>query len=146
MLCERRACSKQKAHYVPMCLFFRTKARESARMQAQCECNRTSGEQCSIYGCECLASSYVRKKRHMCLMFRTSGKQRRWPVCVSMKLAELGLGEPCEKMRPKRHLADKCTSVYLERQWCPESHCIECGGAVDPLHCIALCGRAIGIH
>ena len=94
--------NKRHTHYVPMCLFFRTKARENARMQAQCECNRTSGEQCSIYACECLACSYVRKKRHMCLLFRTSGKQRMWPVCVSMlKLAELGLGEPWEKIATK---------------------------------------------
>ena len=89
---------------------------------------------CSICACECLACSYVRKKRHMCLMFRTSGKQRRWPVCVSMKLAELGLGEPCEKN------CDQSATWRTNAQVCiwngsgVLSHIAVC--AVDPLHCI----------
>ena len=99
-------------------------------MQAQCECNRTSGEQCSIYACECLACSYVRKKRHMCLLFRTSGKQRIWPVCVSMlKLAELGLGEPWEK------------NCDQSATWRPNAQvCIWNGSGVPRhiAHCIAL--------
>ena len=94
--------NKRHTHYVPLLPNKGARECENARMQAQCECNRTSGEQCSIYACECLACSYVRKKRHMCLLFRTSGKQRMWPVCVSMlKLAELGLGEPWEKNATK---------------------------------------------
>lgn len=121
--------------YVPLLPNKGARECENARMQAQCECNRTSGEQCSICACECLACSYVRKKRHMCLLFRTSGKQRMWPVCVSMlNLPNSVLVSLGKKLRPKRHLAAKCTSVYLERQWCPETHCI------------ALCGPAIGIH
>ena len=127
--------NKRHTHYVPLLPNKGARECENARMQAQCECNRTSGEQCSIYACECLACSYVRKKRHMCLLFRTSGKQRMWPVCVSMlNLPNSVLVSLGKKLRPKRHLAAKCTSVYLERQWCPETHCI------------ALCGPAIGIH
>ena len=98
--------------YVPLLPNKGARECENARMQAQCECNRTSGEQCSICACECLACSYVRKKRHMCLLFRTSGKQRMWPVCVSMlnlpNSVSMSLGKKLATKAPPGGQMHKC--------------------------------------